>query len=141
MWTVVAYTLKDSLNNSRLYELAHRMTACPDLIADNNRAKMSVWFRNKSILDVWLSFFLRWDSSSQKSISGEHPVSLKGQPLQGISKNNATQTTGQKCNNFIIFNHLLCIYSAVYPPQLGSSSNRIKDMLNDWTDFRDDVWN
>lgn len=68
---------------------------------------------------------------SLKSLCGELPVCLKGQTLQGISKNGATQTTGRNFNYFIIFNHLLCIYSSVYPPQLGSSSKGIKDMLND----------
>ena len=49
--------------------------------------------------------------------------------MQGISKNDATQTIGSKIN-FIIFTHLLYIYSAVHPQQLGSLWKRIKDVLN-----------
>lgn len=56
-----ALTFKDFLKNSRLYELTWGITACPDLITDNNRAKMTVWFRDKykPVLNAWLPF--SWD--------------------------------------------------------------------------------
>lgn len=61
MHKLAALTLKDFLKNSRLYELTCRITACPDLITDTNRAKMTVWFRDKykSVLNAWLPLF--WD--------------------------------------------------------------------------------
>lgn len=49
--------------------------------------------------------------------------------MQVISKNDDVQAVGRK-NDFIIFTHLLYLYSALHPQQIGSLWKRIKDVLN-----------
>lgn len=44
---------------------------------------------------------------SLKSLSSEHPVSLKGQMLKCIRRDDAAQTIERKENDFIILVHLL----------------------------------
>ena len=46
---------------------------------------------------------------SLKSLSSEHPVSLKGQTLKCIRRDDAAQTIERKENDFIILVHLLRI--------------------------------
>lgn len=48
---------------------------------------------------------------SLKSLSSEHPVSLKGQTLKCIRRDDAAQTIWRKENDFIILVHLLWINS------------------------------
>jgi hypothetical protein len=48
---------------------------------------------------------------SLKSLSSEHPVSLKGHTLKCIRRDDAAQTIERKENDFIILVHLLQINS------------------------------